>query len=149
MDPLTKEWWNRQQSYLTRRQLFRGAAFGIGSMALGLLGCETATPAADSVAEGIKRALHLAPRAQRVIFLHMAGAPSQLELFDYKPELAKLDGQACPPSFLAGKRFAFIKGVPDMLGPQFSFQQYGESRTWVSELLPEFSKRVDEVTFLK
>ncbi len=149
MNQLQKEWWTREQSYLTRRQLFRSAAFGIGSMALGTLGCTAPPPSADPVGDVLARALHLAPRAQRVIFLHMAGAPSQLELFDYKPELAKLNGKPCPPSFLQGKRFAFIRGVPEMLGPQFSFAQHGESRAWVSELLPEFSKKVDEVTFLK
>lgn len=149
MTSLEKEWWARHQSYLTRRQLFRSAAFGIGGMALGMLGCNKNPPLNDAVADGLQRALHLAPRAQRVIFLHMAGAPSQLELFDYKPELAKLDGQACPPSFLDGKRFAFIRGVPEMLGPQFAFQRHGQSGTWVSEMLPEFSKQVDNVTFLK
>jgi hypothetical protein len=63
----------------------------------------------------------------------MAGAPSQLELFDYKPDLQTLDGQDCPQSFLEGKRFAFIQGVPKMLGPQFPFQQCGDSGAWVSD----------------
>jgi hypothetical protein len=84
-----------------------------------------------------------------VIFLHMAGAPSQLEMFDYKPVLHKLDGQDCPDSFLAGKRFAFIKGVPKMLGPQAKFKQYGQSGAYVSENLPFFSEVVDEVCLLK
>jgi hypothetical protein len=79
----------------------------------------------------------------------MAGAPSQLELFDYKPVLKKLDGQDCPPSLLEGKRFAFIRGVPKMLGPQANFNQFGESKAWVSENLPHFSTIVDEVSFLK
>ena len=79
-----------------------------------------------------------AGKAKSVIYLHMAGAPSQLELFDYKPELMKMDGQDCPPSLLAGKRFAFIRGVPKMLGPQARFAQWGESRAWVSENLPHF-----------
>jgi len=149
MTSLDHEFFHRQQAYLTRRQLFRGAAFGIGGMALGMLGCGKPEPPKDAIGQAMKRALHLAPHAKRVIFLHMAGAPSQLELFDYKPELAKLDGQLCPESFLKGKRFAFIRGVPEMLGPQFAFQQHGESRAWVSELLPEFSKQVDNVTFLK
>ncbi len=149
MTSLDQEFFHRQQAYLTRRQLFRSAAFGIGGMALGMLGCGKPEPPKDAISEAMKRALHLAPHAKRVIFLHMAGAPSQLELFDYKPELAKLDGQLCPDSFLKGKRFAFIRGVPEMLGPQFAFQQHGESRAWVSELLPEFSKQVDKVTFLK
>jgi hypothetical protein len=57
----------------------------------------------------------------------MAGAPSQLELFDYKPDLMKLDGKDCPASFLEGKKFAFIRGVPQMMGPQAQFQQVGQS----------------------
>jgi len=79
----------------------------------------------------------------------MAGAPSQLELFDYKPTLQRLDGELCPPSLLEGKRFSFIRGVPKMLGPQTTFKRHGESGAWVSNLMPEFSKVVDEVTFLK
>ena len=140
----------RHQSFLNRRQFFRSAAFGIGGLALGsMMGCKPKTGA--SIEEAILNSIgrHFAPKAKRVIFLHMAGAPSQLELFDYKPELAKLDGQACPPSFLEGKRFAFIRGVPDMLGPQFSFQRYGETGSYVSEMLPHFTKVVDEVAFLK
>ena len=92
---------------------------------------------------------HFAPRAKHVIYLHMAGAPSQFELFDYKPELHKMDGQSCPPSLLEGKRFAFIRGVPQMLGPQINFEQYGETRSWVSDNLPYFSEVVDEVAFLR
>jgi uncharacterized protein (DUF1501 family) len=86
--------------------------------------------------------------AKHVIFLHMAGAPSQLELFDYKPELAKLDGKPCPQEFLQGRRFAFIRGTPNLLGPQFAFAQHGQSGAWVSDRLPEFAKHVDKVAFL-
>jgi hypothetical protein len=70
-------------------------------------------------------------------------------LFDYKPELQKLDGQDCPPSLLEGKRFAFIKGVPKMMGPQATFRQYGQSATWVSDYLPHFSSIVDDVALIK
>jgi hypothetical protein len=73
-------------------------------------------------------------RATRVIYLHMAGSPSHLDLFDYKPELAKLTGQPCPDALLKGKRFAFIKGVPKMLGSPFRFAQHGQSGQWLSEL---------------
>jgi hypothetical protein len=95
------------------------------------------------------RAPHFPARAKSVIYLHMAGAPSQLELFDYKPELQKLHNQLCPPSILEGKKFAFIRGVPKMLGPQAVFAQHGESRAWVSDHLPHFAKMVDDVSFLK
>ncbi|MDG2169470.1 MAG: DUF1501 domain-containing protein [Opitutales bacterium] len=92
---------------------------------------------------------HFPGKAKRVIYLHMIGAPSQLELFDYKPDLQQLDGQACPQSFLEGKNFAFIQGTPNMLGPQFPFQQYGDSGAWVSDRLPHFSEVVDDVSFIK
>lgn len=88
-------------------------------------------------------------KAKRVIFLHMIGAPSQLELFDYKPALAKLDGEACPQSFLDGKRFAFIQGTPKMLGHQYKFQQHGESGAWVSEQMPHLAQHVDDICFIK
>src|SRR5690606_995352 len=78
-----------------------------------------------------------------------AGSPSQLELFDHKPELAKLDGKECPQEFLEGKQFAFIQGVPKMLGPQFSFHRAGESGQWISDRLPHFERVIDEVCFIK
>ena len=87
------------------------------------------------------------PRAERVIFLHMLGAPSTLDLFNYCPDLARLDGQECPASFLEDARFAFIQGTPLMLGPQFPFKQHGESGQWVSDRLPHFSSVVDDVCF--
>ncbi|QMU30384.1 DUF1501 domain-containing protein [Adhaeribacter radiodurans] len=150
----------RQSEYFTRRHFLRQCTTGLGAMALSsLLGC-SGRDRADSMAgaSGILRDLskpfaplapHFAPKAKAVIFLHMAGAPSQLELFDYKPVLHKLDGQDCPPSLLEGKKFAFIKGVPKMLGPQAEFKQHGQSGAWVSQHLPHFSKMVDDVSFLK
>ena len=146
----------------TRRHFLRECAMGFGGLALGSLlqscGPGSAGASANSPAPQLlfDPAHPLAPRqpqflgkAKSVIYLHMAGAPSQLELFDYKPELALLDGQDCPPSLLEGKRFAFIRGVPKMLGPQARFSQHGDSGAWVSEHLPHFSKIVDEVAFLK
>src|SRR6478752_9004372 len=82
---------------------------------------------------------HFPGKVRSVIYLHMAGAPSQLELFDYKPALQKLDGLDCPQSLLEGKKFAFIRGVPKMMGPQAAFAQHGESRSWISEHLPHMS----------
>ncbi len=147
--------------YLTRRHFLRSCSTGLGAMALAALGGARPVGASGSAGAGVAQASqslgnplaprspHFPPRAKHVIFLHMAGAPSQHELFDYKPDLQRLDGQLCPPSLLEGKRFAFIKGIPKMLGPQASFAQHGESRAWVSELLPHFTRVVDEVTFLK
>lgn len=89
------------------------------------------------------------PKAKSVIYLHMAGAPSQLELFDYKPELMKYNNQPCPESLLQGRKFAFIRGVPNLLGPVSNFKQHGQSGAWVSDYLPHFSTVIDEVAFLK
>ncbi len=126
----------RAQNAMKRRTFLKTSSLGVGGIAL------------NGLLRGLKINPYI-PKAKRVIFLHMAGAPSQLELFDYKPVLQGLDGKACPDSLLKGKRFAFIQGVPDMLGPQFSFKQYGQTGSWVSELLPNFSNVVDEVCFLK
>ena len=142
--------------HITRRHFLEVGATGIGAAALAsLLGCDVA-PGAPLVNARIGLGEPMSPlvphfpaTAKRVIFLHMAGAPSQLELFDYKPVLARLDGQLCPESLLEGKRFAFIKGIPKMLGPQFAFQQHGESRAWVSDRMPHLAKVVDEIAFLK
>jgi hypothetical protein len=141
--------------FFTRRHFLRESAMGLGALAFGsLLGCDSRSP--KNASNVFDPAKPLAPKmpmfpgkARAIIYLHMAGAPSQLELFDYKPDLMKLDGQDCPPSLLEGKRFAFIRGVPKMLGPQAKFQQHGQSAAWVSEHLPHFSTIVDEVSFLK
>ena len=79
----------------------------------------------------------------------MVGAPSQLELFGYKPELEKLHNKPCPESLITGKQFAFIEGIPNMLGPQATFPREGESGNWISNHIPHFKNIIDEVTFLK
>ncbi|MBB4078520.1 hypothetical protein GGR28_001133 [Lewinella aquimaris] len=141
----------RLAEFNSRRFFLRQCTLGLGGIALGgLLGCggELAT-SPQTPTTATLGPLDLAPHARRVIYLHMAGAPSQLETFDYKPDLIKLHGKDCPPSLLDGKRFAFIQGTPKMLGPQANFAQHGESRAWVSDLLPHFSTVVDEVAFLR
>ncbi len=75
-----------------------------------------------------------------MIYMHMAGSPSQLDLFDDKPKLRELNGQPCPDSLLKKERFAFIKGVPKMLGSPYTFAKYGQSGAEVTPLLPHFSK---------
>lgn len=136
----------------TRRHFLRHCATGLGAFALGgLVGCNTDQAAVPlTAARGKQLGIpHFTPKAKRVIFLHMAGAPSQLELFDYKPELQKLDGLDCPPSLLEGKRFAFIRGVPKMLGPQANFRQHGDSGVWISDYLPHLAGSADDIAFLK
>ena len=145
----------RFHAYQTRRHFLRNCTTGLGAMALGsILGCSP-THFTEKKAAGIQpnplkiQPSHYSPPAKRVIFLHMAGAPSQLELFDYKPALHKLHGQPCPDSLLEGKQFAFIKGVPKMLGPQAEFSQHGESGAWISNRLPHLSTVADDLTFMK
>ena len=140
----------RQSEYNTRRHFLKKCVTGMGAVTLGSVMGGADLFAKSLLPSGGGAGMpHFVPKAKHVIYLHMAGAPSQLELFDYKPELQKMNGQSCPPSLLEGKRFAFIRGVPQMLGPQSNFKQYGESRTWVSDYLPRFSEVADEVTFLK
>src|SRR5687767_12703817 len=132
----------------TRRHFLKESAMGLGALALGsLFGCGTKSSSNDIAFDPAHPLLpkmpHFPGKAKSVIYLHMAGAPSQLELFDYKPELMKMDGQDCPQSLLEGKRFAFIRGVPKMLGPQAKFAQHGESRAWISENLPHLSTIAD------
>ncbi|WP_020532915.1 DUF1501 domain-containing protein [Flexithrix dorotheae] len=137
--------------YQTRRHFLKSLSTGVGAMALGsMVGCGTNnSPGITSKFNLGSQKPHFAPKAKRVIFLHMEGAPSQLELFDFKPELAKLHGKPCPPSLLEGKRFAFITGTPKIQGPYLDFKQRGQSGAMVSDALPYFSQVVDEVTFLK
>jgi hypothetical protein len=135
---------------ITRRNFFDRAANGLGAIALGTL-MQSQSRAADGVAAFDLRAKPsmLPAKAKHVIFLHMAGAPSQLDLFDYKPTLQKFTGKPCPKEYLEGKRFAFIRGVPNMLGTPFKFAQHGKAGTWLSEVLPNFSTVVDDVAVIK
>jgi len=123
----------------TRRQLFRDCGVGVGKMALASLMSGSAFAAKT----------HFAPRIDHVIYLFMAGGPSQLELFDYKPELQKWDSKPTPDSFLKGKRFAFMdtfsKETPKLLGTRREFKQYGQSGLWVSELLPNIGTVADDI----
>lgn len=130
--------------YSTRRHFLKTCTTGLGAVALNSLMGFKALSDPDNLGKP-----HFVPKAKRIIYLHMAGSPSQLELFDYKPELEKLNQKLCPPSLLEGKRFAFINGTPKMLGPMAKFAQHGESRAWISDHLPHFSKMADDVCFLK
>lgn len=143
----------RYHAFQTRRHFLKKCGLGMGAMALGGLLSSFDGPGSNMMLgqeDPMKpKATHFPGKAKRVIYMHMAGGPSQLELFDYKPVLNQYNGKDCPADLLEGKTFAFIQGTPKMLGPQASFQQYGESGAWVSERLPHFSKVVDQVSFLK
>ena len=153
---MVKEAQEAQLRLHTRRHFLKESAMGLGALAMGsLLGsCGNKTAGTNPIVfDPAHPLLPKSPpfigKARSVIYLHMAGAPSQLELFDYKPELMKMDGQDCPPSLLEGKKFAFIRGVPKMMGPQTNFKQHGQSGAWVSENLPHLSTVVDDISFLK
>ena len=140
---------------VTRRHFFKQCGIGLGSMALGSMLCNPAeaaqTPRDMGILEGNG---HLPAKAKNVIFMFMAGGPSQLELFDYKPALQQYNGQPIPQSYIEGKRFAFMDsfgkdGPPKLLGTIRDFKQHGECGAWVSECLPHTAGIVDEISFLK
>ena len=132
----------------TRRHFFSRCGMGLGSIALGSLMADQ--PKTNPFAP--KRP-HQAPRAKNVIYLFMGGGPSQLELFDWKPELAKRHGQEIPESFIEGKRFAFMNSsfrkANKLLGSTRKFARHGQSGIWVSELFPHIAGIMDEISVVK
>src|SRR5262249_3686490 len=132
----------------TRRHFFRDCGVGIGAIALtSLLQRETrANPLAP-------KPPHFPAKAKAVIFLFMAGGPSQLELFDAKPKLQEFDGQPIPDSYLQGKRFAFMdtfaKEKPRLLATRRKFAKHGKSGATVSECLPHIAGVADDLAFIK
>jgi hypothetical protein len=130
---------------ITRRHFFEQSAFGLGSVALASLMGERAL----AQTAGLRYASKIEPRAKRVIFLFMAGAPSQLDLFDPKPALTRHDGQDIPAEYVKGERFAFIKGTPKLLASPFQFKKHGQSGKDISELLPYLAKIADDITIVR
>lgn len=127
---------------------------GLGAIALSELingRMSSAQPSLGSAGLLTARRTDHPPRAKNVIFLFMAGGPSQLELFEHKPMLSKLSGQPIPESLVAGKRFAFMDSSHrnELLGSRQSFQQFGHCGAWVSDLLPHTAQVVDDLTFIK
>jgi hypothetical protein len=130
---------------ITRRHFFGRAGCGLGAVALGsLLGEGRRAAAAD-----LPGVPHFAPKAKRVVYLFMAGAPSQLDLLDHKPKLRQWDGEECPAEILAGERFAFIEGVPKLLGSPYAFARHGESGAEISELLPHLAGIADRIAIVR
>ncbi len=131
---------------ITRRWFFEQCGVGVGAAALAHLLAESGLAATDPLAP---KSPHFAPKAKHVIFLFMAGAPSHLELFDNKPQLAKFDGTLPPPELLKGYRAAFINPNSKLLGPRFQFRRYGQSETEMCELLPFTGEIVDDIAIVK
>jgi hypothetical protein len=139
MNPLLEH-----QRLITRRQFFGRTACGIGSAALASL------LSSDAFAQTV--APHFAPKAKRVIYLFMDGAPTHVDLFDYKPKLQELHGTPIPDEYLAGKRFSTMTGNAKgklVLGPVEPFKQRGQSGAWVSNFLPYTAEIADELCFIK
>ncbi len=135
---------------MTRRWFFQQCGMGLGAIALGeLMGSRSAAAAAPAANPLAPRLPHFAAKAKRVIYLFMAGAPSHLELFDNKPQLAKWDGKLPPAELLKGYRAAFINPNSALLGPKFKFARHGSSGAELSELLPHLAEVADELTIVK
>jgi uncharacterized protein (DUF1501 family) len=148
-----------QKLRVARRHFFKECGVGLGKIALASLLTDafaSGTAAAQAPARGADAATALLPRpphfpakAKRVIHLFMAGAPSQLDLFDHKPELAKLEGKPIPPSIINGQRYAFIRPDAAVLGPRFKFAKYGRSGAELSEMLPHLATVADDICIVK
>jgi hypothetical protein len=139
---------NENPLAVSRRWFLKDCAVGLGALALHALTGEGA--AAPAVIDPLApRFPHFPPRAKRVIYLFMAGAPSHLDLFDYKPQLAKFNGTLPPPELLQGYRAAFINPNSTLLGPKFKFAKHGRCGAELSELLPHLAEVVDDVAIVK
>src|SRR5688572_21197293 len=150
MLPKSVEFQQQALQAITRRHFFGKAAAGIGGLALGSLFNEKLFAGGASAVNALApKRPHFPATAKRVVYLHMAGSPSQLDLFDYKPKLNELNGQPCPESIFKKERFAFIKGVPKMLGSPHKFAKHGKSGAELSTLLPHLATVVDDIAVVK
>jgi len=144
---------------VTRRHFFKQAGFGIGAAALSSLlnryafasglRSTAAKPAAGAVNPLAPKPPMFPAKAKSIIYLFMAGAPSQVDLLDYKPKLQQFDGQNIPDSFVKGERFAFIKGAPRLLGSPYDFKKWGNSGAEISELLPSLGEVADDIAIVR
>lgn len=142
----------RHSRAVTRRHFLRNCNAGLGGVALSSLlgeparGATGAAAVADPLAPQVGK---VAPKAKRVIYLHMAGSPPGLDMFDWKPELKKRNMQPCPDSFFEGVQLAFTKGHPNLLGSPYEFKRHGKSGQWLCELFEHFPEVIDEVAVIK
>ncbi len=140
--------------WLARRHFLRDCTVGLGKMALGSLlvaaaGRQVAGAEATPANPLAIKPPHFAPKAKAVIHLFMAGAPSQLDLFDFKPRLVEYEGKSIPPEVIGGQRYAFIRADAAVLGPRFKFAKHGQCGAELSEMLPHLAKVVDDITIVK
>ena len=152
MNPtLTPQNWPDFLAARTRRHFLSRCAVGLGGIALASMLNQARGAGAAPAGPLAPKPTHFPARAKNIIYLFMAGGPSQLELFDYKPKLAELNGQPIPQSFIEGKRFAFMDSSHGtrLMGTRRQFAQHGRSGMWVSELFPHTARIVDDLTMVK
>ncbi|HEX7860352.1 MAG TPA: DUF1501 domain-containing protein [Verrucomicrobiae bacterium] len=139
-----------QLQHVTRRQFLKSA----GQLSLGAIALQTLGARAQAMSKAALNPLaphqpHFRPKAKRIIYLHMSGAPPHLDLFDYKPELVKRNGQLCPDEFTKGKKFAFTSSTPRLLGTPRKFAQYGKGGIWMSDAVPNFHAIADDMCMIR
>jgi hypothetical protein len=142
------------QRQVIRRHFFRDCGVGVGKIALaslltGAFSNRTASGAGTATNPLAPRKPHFPPKAKNIIHLFMAGAPSQLDLFDYKPTLAKYEGKPIPPEIIKGQRYAFIRPDAACLGPQYKFRKHGKCGAEISEIMPHLASVVDDICILR
>lgn len=135
--------------HITRRHFLQEGQTGLGAVALACLLGENGRSAPQADNPLAPRQPHFRPKARRVIYLHMSGAPPHLDLFDYKPELVRRTGQPCPDEFTRGRRFAFTSGTPKLLGTPRQFARHGDGGVWMSDAVPNFHRIADEVCVIR
>jgi hypothetical protein len=138
-----------EQLQQTTRRQFLSSAGQLSLGAIAMQAMEGGAQASSFVDPMAARKPHYPAKAKRVIYLHMSGAPPHLDLFDYKPELVKHDGQDCPDSVLKGRTFAFTTGVPKLMGTPRTFKQYGQAGMWMSDAVPNFHTIADDITMVR
>lgn len=138
-----------QMQLKTRRHFLRSCGMGLGAGALAHLSVPD-TLAQQAIQNPLSpRKAHFPPKAKRVIYIHLTGSPPHLDLWDYKPELIKRTDQDCPDKFIKGKKFAFTKGIPKLMGTPRTFEQYGKSGLWMSDAIPHLHQHADDLCVIK
>ena len=139
-----------QQYYLTesRREFLKQSGAGIGAMALVSMFNEQLFAAPKAADPSAPRKSHFTAKAEHVIYIHLVGGASQLELFNHKPELLKRNGEKCPDEMFKGKQLAFIRDHPTLLGTRFKFNRHGQGGLELSEHLPKLGSVADELTLI-
>ena len=134
----------------TRRHFLRDSSAGIGAIALSTLLGEDSAAGTTAPPNPLRpRKAPFEAKAKRVIYLHLTGSPPHLDLWDYKPELVRRDGEDCPDEYYKGKRFAFTSSRPTLLGTRRTFTRHGEHGLWMSDALPHLQKEADELCVIK